>query len=73
MPPAAQRIQPTPIGAEIAANLSRVLLCAMLFCCSGCLGHKIAIENGFQLSENSGAPMLVPTNGQSSNPGNFRA
>lgn len=44
----------------------------MLLCCSGCSGHKIAIEKGFRLIDNSGAPMLVPTGIQSSDPGNFR-
>ncbi len=48
------------------------ILCTMLLCCSGCSGHKIAIDNAFRLMENSGNPMLVPTNGQSSNPGNFQ-
>ncbi len=44
----------------------------MLLCCSGCFRHKMAIEKGFRLRENSGAPMLVPTNGQSSAPGDFQ-
>lgn len=44
----------------------------MFLWCSGCFGHKIAIENGFRLRENSGAPMLVPTSVQSSGPGNFQ-
>lgn len=44
----------------------------MLLCCSGCFDHKAAIKNGFELRENSGAPMLVPINGQSSDLGNFQ-
>lgn len=44
----------------------------MLLGCSGCFGHKLAIENGFRLVENSGTPMLVPTSGQSSDQGNFQ-
>ncbi len=44
----------------------------MLLCCSGCFGHKIAIDNGLRIRENSGTPMLVPTNGQSSGLGNFQ-
>jgi hypothetical protein len=36
------------------------------------LHHKIAIENGLRLSENSGTPMLVPTSGQTSDLGNFQ-
>jgi hypothetical protein len=63
---------PTRTGAKFAANLSKAVHCAMLLCCSGCFNHKIAVENGFRLIENSGAPMLVPTNGQSSDPGNFQ-
>jgi hypothetical protein len=45
----------------------------MLFCCSGCFHHKIAIEHGFRLIENSGNPMLVPTSGQTSDLGNFQS
>ncbi|HEX4029871.1 MAG TPA: hypothetical protein VHX20_05865 [Terracidiphilus sp.] len=67
-----QIIEPTRTGAKFAANLSKAILCAMLLCCSGCFGRKIAIENGFHLSENGGAPMLVPANSQSSDPGNFQ-
>ncbi len=67
-----QTIEPTGTGAKLAANLSKVVLGVMLLCCSGCFGHKIAIENGFRLIENNGAPMLVPTNGQSSDLGNFQ-
>jgi hypothetical protein len=59
-------------GPTLAANLSKAVLCAVLLYCSGCFHHKITIENGFRLIENSGAPMLVPTNGQSSDPGNFQ-
>jgi hypothetical protein len=62
----------TRTGAKFAAKLSKVVLCAMFLCCSGCFHHKIAIENGFRLIDNSGAPMLVPTNGQSSDLGNFQ-
>jgi len=63
-----QIIEPTRTGAKFAT----MFLCAMLLCCSGCSDHKIAIENGFRLNENSGAPMLVPSNGQSSDLGNFQ-
>jgi hypothetical protein len=66
-----QIIKPTRTGAKFAANLSRVLLCALLLCCSGCFHHKIAIVNGFRPIENGGAPMLVPTDSQSSDLGNF--
>jgi hypothetical protein len=44
----------------------------MLLSCSGCFHHKIAIEDGFRLSENGDAPMLVPTNGPTSEAGNFQ-
>jgi hypothetical protein len=67
-----QIIEPSRRGAKFAANLSKAALCAMLLCCSGCFSHKIAIENGLRLRENNGAPMLVPTNGQSSGAGNFQ-
>ena len=65
-------IDPTRTCAKFAAKLSKVVLCAMFLCCSGCIHHKNAIENGYRLIENSGAPMLVPTNGQSSDLGNFQ-
>ncbi|HWA93643.1 MAG TPA: hypothetical protein VG844_03510 [Terracidiphilus sp.] len=52
--------------------MSKVTLCAMVLCCSGCFGHKVAIEDGFRLREDGGAPMLVPTNAQSSDSGNFQ-
>jgi hypothetical protein len=65
-------IDPTRTGAKLAASLSQAVLCAMLLCCSGCFGHKIAIGHGFRLRENGGKSMLVPTDGQSSNPGNFQ-
>jgi hypothetical protein len=67
-----QIIESTRTGANFAANLSKVVLCALLLCCSACFHHKIAIENGFRLGENNGAPMLVPTDSQSSDPGNFQ-
>jgi hypothetical protein len=67
-----QIIQPTRTGANFAANLSKVVLCALLLCCTACFHHKIAIENGFRLEENGSAPMLVPTNSQSSDLGNFQ-
>ena len=63
---------PTKTGAKFAANLSKVVFCALLLCCSGCFHRKITIVNGFHLIENSGSPMLVPTNGLSSDPGNFQ-
>jgi hypothetical protein len=65
-------IEPTKTGVNFAANLSQVFFCALLLCCSACFHHKIAIENGFHLEENGGAPMLVPTDSQSSDPGNFQ-
>ncbi len=68
----AQTIAPAGTGAKFAANLSTAVLCAVLLCCSGCFGHTSAVENGFRLRENSGAPMLVPADGQSSAPGNFQ-
>ena len=58
--------------ANFAAQLSKAVLCASLLCCSGCFHHKVATEDGFRLLENGGAPMLVPTEGQSSDPGNFQ-
>ncbi len=67
-----QLLEPTRTGAKFAANLSKVVLCALLLCCSGCFHHKITIVNGFRLIENGGAPMLVPTDSQSSDPGNFQ-
>jgi hypothetical protein len=65
-------VEPTRAGAKFAANLSKAVLCAVLLCCSACFHHTIVIENGFRLSENSGAPMLVPTSGQTSDDGNFQ-
>ena len=67
-----QIIEPTRTGANFAATLPKVVLCALLLCCSACFHHKIATEHGFRLEENSGAPMLVPTDSQSSDPGNFQ-
>jgi hypothetical protein len=67
-----QTIESTRTGAKFAANLSKVVLCVMLLCCSGCVGRKIVIEDGFSLRENNGAPMLVPTNDQSAASGNFQ-
>src|ERR1700675_2536819 len=67
-----QILEPTRTGANFAANLLKVVLCALLLCCSGCFHHKIAIVNGFRLIENGGAPMLIPTDSQSSDPGNFQ-
>jgi hypothetical protein len=67
-----QILEPTRTGAKLAENLSKVVLCAMLLCCSGCFHHKITIVNGFHLIENGGASMLVPTDSQSSDPGNFQ-
>jgi hypothetical protein len=64
-------LEPTRTGAKFAANLSKVALCALLLCCSGCFHHKFAIVNGFRLILNGGAPMLVPIDGQSSDPGDF--
>ncbi len=68
-----QILEPTRTGAKIAANLSKPVLYALLLCCSGCFHHKFAIVDGFRLIENGGAPMLVPTDSQSSDPGNFEA
>ena len=65
-------LEPTRSGAKFAANLSKAVLCAVHLCCSGCLHHKIVIENGFRLTENSGAPMLAPISGQTSERGNFQ-
>ena len=67
-----QILEPTRTGAKFASNLLEVVLCAMLLCCSGCFQHKIAIVTGFRLIENGGAPMLVSTGSQSSDPGNFQ-
>ena len=65
-------LEPTRTGAKFAANLSKVVLSAMLLCCSGCTHHKITMVNGFHLIEHGGAPMLVPTDSQSSDPGDFQ-
>lgn len=65
-------VEPTRTCTRFAANLSKAVLCALLFCCSGCFHHKIPLKDGFRLRENSGAPMLAPTDGQSSNLGNFQ-
>ena len=65
-------LEPTRTGAKFAANLSKVVFCALLLCCSGCFHRKITIVNGFHLIENGGAPMLVPTDSQSSDLGNFQ-
>jgi len=67
-----QILEPTTTGAKFAMTLSKVVLCALLLCCSGCFHHKIALVSGFRLIENGGAPMLVPTDSQSSDPGNFQ-
>ena len=66
-----QIVEPKRTGANFAANLSKVVLCAMLLCCSACFHQKIEIENGFRVRENGGAPMLVPIDIQSSDSGNF--
>src|SRR5579863_6473115 len=65
-------IEPKRTGTSFAANLSKVVLCVLPLCCSACFRHKITIEDGFRLEENGGAPMLVPSDGHSSDPGNFQ-
>jgi hypothetical protein len=65
-------IELTRTGANFAANLSKVVLCVSLLFCSACLHRRTPIEKGFRLEENGGAPMLVPTDSQSSDPGNFQ-
>lgn len=72
MQPTTQMLEPTRTGAKFAANLSKVVLYALLLSGSGCFHHKITIVNGYHLIENGGAPMLVPTDSQSSDPGNFQ-
>ena len=67
-----QIIEPTGTGANLAANLSRMVLCALLLCCSACFHRKIAITNGFRIIENGGAPVLVPMGSQTSDPGDFQ-
>ncbi len=67
-----QILGPTRTGVRFAATLSKVVLYALLLCCSGCFHHKIAIANGFRLIESGGAPMLVPTDSKSSAPGSFQ-
>jgi hypothetical protein len=57
---------------EAKPRALKAALCALLLCCSGCLGHKVAIDHGFHLRENSGNPMLVPPNDQGSNVSNFQ-
>lgn len=54
------------ICVKIAANLSSAVLCTILLCCSGCFQRKITIEDGYRLTENTGAPMLIPIGGPSS-------
>jgi len=65
-------IERTRTGATVAANLMKVVLCALVLCCSSCFQHKIAIEHRFRLEENGNAPMLVPTDSQSSDEGDFQ-
>ena len=65
-------IEGTRTGATVAANLTKVVLCALFLCCSACFHHKIAIGHGFRLEENGGAPMLVPTASNVSDEGNFQ-
>ena len=65
-------VEPTRLLEKFAANLSKAVWCAMLLCCSACLHHRVTLESGFHLSENSGAPMLVPTDGQTPDSGNFQ-
>ncbi len=72
MQPTTQIPEPTRTGAKLVANLSKVFLCASFLCSSGCSHHKNAIVSGFRLIENGGAPMLVPTDSQSSDRGNFQ-
>ncbi len=67
-----QMLDPARTGAKFAASLSKVALWALLWCCSGCFHHKVVITNGFGLIENGGAPMLVPTAGQSSDSSDFQ-
>lgn len=62
----------TRVVAEFAGKLSKVVVGALLLCCSGCLHHRIAIEGGFRVEENGGAPMLVPTEMRSSDSGKFQ-
>ena len=69
---ATQIVEPTRTATNFAANLTKVVLCALLLCCSGCFHRKSAIQNGFRLLENGGAPMLVPTDSQSSDQSDFQ-
>ncbi|KAA6461993.1 hypothetical protein DYQ86_10195 [Acidobacteria bacterium AB60] len=58
-------------AARLLANLPRCLLGALL-CCAACSHPKIAREPGFRLLENGDAPMLVPADTPTSNPGDFQ-
>lgn len=73
MPRPPQIFERTGNRAKFASHLSGAALCAILLCCSGCLQHKISIESGYRLTENAGAPMLVPTGGNNSIQGEFQA
>ena len=58
--------------AKSAANLSSVVLCGLLLCCSGCFRQKSVIVYGSRLIENGGAPMLIPTDSQSPERGDLQ-
>ncbi|MBS1801904.1 MAG: hypothetical protein JST28_00980 [Acidobacteria bacterium] len=65
-------VEPRTTEGNFAVDLSKLVLCAFLLCCSACNHRRIAIEKGFRLEENGGAPMLVPTDSQPSDTGNFQ-
>jgi hypothetical protein len=52
--------------------LSRAALCALAWLCSGCLHHTIATGQGYRIDDKGGAPMLVPTEVQATDAGNFQ-
>jgi hypothetical protein len=67
-----QITRPTRRLLSLWSHLSKAILCGVLLCCSACFEHKITIDDGYRLRENSGAPMLVPIGGQSSDLGMFQ-
>ena len=67
-----QLLEPIRTPRKYAVTLRNVVLCAFVLCCSACFHRRIAIQKGFRLEENGGAPMLVPADIQSPGPGNFQ-
>jgi len=62
----------TGSGGWLATILFGAIASLTAWCCSGCLQPRSAIESGYRISENSGAPMLVPNSVLSSDQGRFQ-